>query len=56
MASPIYDSDHVDHILSNISVILPYVNERQRRLIIGALSDALGYGGKSAISEKCGVA
>ena len=36
-------------------VVLPHLNELQRRVVAGAMSVALGHGGKSAVAEASGM-
>ena len=46
-------SDQIIH--SRLHRILPHLDERQRRLYLGAEADSLGWGGKSKISLLSGV-
>jgi hypothetical protein len=38
-----------------LSVVLPELNERQRRILVAAEALELGYGGISALSEMTGI-
>ena len=36
-------------------MVLPHLNEMQRRVVAGAMAEALGHGGKSAVAETSGM-
>lgn len=36
-------------------VVLPHLNEVQRRVVAGAMAKALGHGGKTAVAEPSGM-
>lgn len=43
------------HLKKKLAVLLPALNERQRRLLLGAEAIALGYGGINLLAEMTGV-
>ncbi len=44
-----------DELARFFEVVLPHLNELQRRVVAGAMSEALGRGGKSAVAETSGM-
>lgn len=36
-------------------VVVPHLNERQRRIVTGAMARTLGYGGVKAVAEASGI-
>ena len=44
-----------DELARFFEVVLPHLNEVQRRVVTGAMSEALGRGGKSAVAEASGM-
>ena len=40
-----------DELARFFEVVLPHLNELQRRVVAGAMAEALGRGGKSAVAE-----
>jgi transposase len=44
-----------DELARFFEVVLPHLNELQRRVVAGAMSEALGRGGKSAVAECSGM-
>jgi hypothetical protein len=50
------DAGLVEGLASVYGAVAPYLDERQRRLVLGAAAEWLGYGGVSALSQATGVA
>ena len=44
-----------DELARFFTTVLPHLNELQRRVVAGAMSTALGHGGKSAVAEASGM-
>jgi hypothetical protein len=44
-----------DELARFFTTVLPHLNEVQRRVVAGAMSTALGHGGKSAVAEASGM-
>ena len=44
-----------DELARFFEVVLPHLNELQRRVVAGAMAEALGRGGKSAVAEASGM-
>jgi len=44
-----------EKLKSKLSAVLPYLNERQRRILIAAEANALGYGGIARLARITGV-
>jgi transposase len=44
-----------DELARFFDVVLPHLNELQRRVVAGAMADALGRGGKTAVAECSGM-
>jgi hypothetical protein len=44
-----------DELARFFEVVLPHLNEVQRRVVAGAMAEALGRGGKSAVAETSGM-
>ena len=44
-----------DELARIFEVVLPHLNELQRRVVAGAMAEALGRGGKSAVAEASGM-
>jgi len=44
-----------EKLKSKLSEVLPYLNERQRRILIAAEANALGYGGTARLARITGV-
>src|SRR5271170_6882100 len=44
-----------DELARFFDVVLPHLNELQRRVVAGAMAEALGRGGKSAVAEASGM-
>ena len=44
-----------DELARFFDVVLPHLNEVQRRVVAGAMAEALGRGGKSAVAEASGM-
>jgi hypothetical protein len=44
-----------DELARFFSTVLPHLNEVQRRVVAGAMAEALGRGGKSAVAEASGM-
>jgi transposase len=44
-----------DELARFFEVVLPHLNELQRRVVAGAMAEALGYGGKTAVAEASGM-
>jgi transposase len=44
-----------DELARFFSVVLPHLNEVQRRVVAGAMAEALGRGGKTAVAEASGM-
>src|SRR5271170_4389236 len=44
-----------DELARFFDVVLPHLNELQRRVVAGAIAEALGRGGKSAVAECSGM-
>ena len=49
------DKSGKDELKIKLSGVLPELNERQRRLLVGAEAQALGYGGIAILSEITGI-
>jgi len=49
------DKQGKDQLKIKLSSLLPELNERQRRLLVGAEAQALGYGGIGIVSEMTGM-
>ena len=47
--------DAEDALARKLSAILPYLDERQRRLVLGAEAEALGRGGVTLVARAAGV-
>jgi hypothetical protein len=48
-------SDARDQLALKFEVLLPHLNERQRRLLLGAEARLLGHGGVRAVARVAGV-
>ena len=44
-----------DELARFFEVVLPHLNELQRRVVAGAMAEALGRGGKTAVAECSGM-
>jgi hypothetical protein len=44
-----------DELARFFEVVLPHLNEVQRRVVAGAMAEALGHGGKTAVAESSGM-
>ncbi|MCP3857340.1 MAG: ISAzo13 family transposase, partial [Actinomycetia bacterium] len=44
-----------DELGEFFGVVLPHLNEVQRRVVAGAMATAIGYGGKTAVAEASGL-
>jgi hypothetical protein len=44
-----------DEVARFFGVVLPHLNELQRRVVAGAMAEALGRGGKTAVAETSGM-
>ncbi|HEV8064532.1 MAG TPA: ISAzo13 family transposase, partial [Acidimicrobiales bacterium] len=44
-----------DGVARFFEVVLPHLNEVQRRVVAGAFSEMLGHGGKSVVAEASGM-
>ena len=44
-----------DELAQFFEVVLPHLNELQRRVVAGAMAEGLGRGGKSAVAEASGM-
>ena len=47
--------DVVEGLAAKFAALLPHLDERQRRLALGAEARALGHGGIKAVAEAAGV-
>jgi DNA-binding MurR/RpiR family transcriptional regulator len=48
-------SDAYDQLALRFEVLSPHLNERQRRLLLGAEARLLGHGGVRAVAQVAGV-
>ena len=44
-----------DELARFFTTVLPHLNEKQKRLVAGAMAQGLGHGGKSAVAETSGM-
>jgi DNA-binding phage protein len=47
--------DNQSKLAEKLSAVLPYLNERQQRLLLAAEASSLGYGGVTQVSRASGV-
>ena len=45
----------LDQLVLRFEAVLPHLNERQRRLVLGQEARLLGHGGVRAVAQACGA-